>query len=87
MRDSAKLQAEARRSRDEFMQTAAQLRASLAPARLAKDLAAHFRSHPASLRRLIRSNSGQAIMSAMAILALGRMLKPVFGRRLSRQRS
>ncbi len=86
MSNSAKLQAEVRRSRDEFMQTAAELRTRLAPAEFAKDITAHLRSHPATLGRLIRSSSGQAIMSTIAILALGRMLKPILGRRLSRQR-
>jgi hypothetical protein len=79
MSNSHMLQVAARRSRDEFLRTAAELRARLTPAEVAKDIAAQIRSHPTSLNGQVRPSAGQVIISTVAVLALARLLEKLFG--------
>lgn len=78
MSNSQMLQVAARRSKDEFLQTAAELRARLTPAEVAKDIAAQIRSHPMSFNGPVRPSAGQVIISTVAVLALARLLKKFF---------
>lgn len=99
MTDGEKLQLASQQGRQEFMLALAELRERLTVAEVTKDVAGHLRSRPQSLAQSFgqslaqslggrgRPSAVQTVISTVAVLAFGRMLRPFFGKGKGKGRS